>query len=1202
MSSSLPSGTVTFLFTDIEGSTQLWERFPSTMRAALSRHDDVLRVAIESHHGQVVKNLGDGVYAVFSRAGDAVAAAVAAQFELRVTSDELRPQNAKPANGQTTDEMPDAAHISKPSISAPLITDTLTTDSLPTDPLPLIRVRMGIHTGEAELREEDYHGTAVNRADRIMSAGHGGQILLSATTAAVCEGALSAGTTLRDLGEHHLRGLSRPERLYQLLVPGLPSSFPPLRSLGEYVVSLPVPPTRFIGRGKEVSQIVGLLSDPGIRLLSLVGPGGTGKTRLAIEAAAQVGREGGGRFLDGVYFVPLASLSTTDSMVTSVTQTIGFRFRRSEEAPRNQLLDYLRRKRALLVLDNFEHLLDDGAADLPAEILETAPEIGILATSRTRLNVQGEHLLIVSGMRAPDTYTIRRWQARAETEEEADAAVSRVAADYPAVSLFAQSAARVRPGFRLTNDNIADVARICRQVEGLPLGIELAAAWLEALTLPEIAMEIERSLDILATEQRGVPDRQRSIRAVFDTSWALLSDRERAILPMLSVFRGSFARDAAEFVAAATPRELLGLVNKSWLQPTELRIPTHTHDSRGQNGSSESPVRHSPLETTSGRFSCHALLRQYAGRKLADMPELAEQAHDRHARYYARFLESNLRRMLGPEQARAFDAVAEEFDDIRPAWEWWLQRGEFGRLVNQMLLPLFLYATARFVGTDVAPLLDQAIELLKADTKYEIHDTDMGSPTTTGLPVADLLKTDSLNTVPLITEFASLLIARAAIFSNYFTTEFSPGDVRTAWGLAAMLGDAAPRRLGFWYVLLNLIYGWRVERAPAIANLRAFVAAPGETREMIVAAARQALARLLIREFAPEAELLEARRHLDAALAVFERMGNQDACAAAYTDQNDISTLLGRYDEALGFLDRARPAAESVGNWGMVWIILLSRREVYLQRGQPERMFPVFDEMLAMSRRVGNLRLECWTLGWDSIYAQRYHSRERALFKRQAAMLLAEEFGLEYDKAWSALELGDIYRTMGDAVAARRWYDTALTRFEQQNHDMGRAFYRRGLGDLALGRGDWAEAHMHHLTYLDWATTGDTWSRIYALCAVGRAEIGLSRPDTALGRFREALRLAVTSARRDTVSLPVACLAHLAAAQGHAATAARLAAAVVNSPLTWIETRDWMRPLAGENAGPAIEAVAGWLSESEAATVTGWLLELDSKAAAREGD
>ena len=1199
MSSRLPTGTVTFLFTDIEGSTQLWERFPAVMRSALSRHDDILREAIEAHGGRIVKNLGDGVYAVFHRAGDAVAAAIAAQFKLRAPSDELLVHNGdREAFGEGATfslEGPGNGDTQLVGEHAPGELVALN----PSPVSPQIRVRMGIHTGEAELREGDYHGTALNRAERIMSAGHGGQILLSATTASVCEGSLPPDATLRDLGEHRLRGLARPERLYQLLLPALPSSFPPLRSLGEYVVSLPTPATRFIGRGLEVRQIVDLLNDPSIRLLSLVGPGGTGKTRLAIEAAGHIGREGDGRFLDGVYFVPLAPLCTCDSMVTAVAQTVGFRFRQSEEAPRRQLLDFLRRKRVLLVMDNFEHLLKDGGADLPAEILESAPDVGILATSRSRLNVQGEHLVTVGGMRAPDAYTIRRWQALADSDEEAESAISRVTADYPAVRLFAQSAARVRPGFRLRNDNIADVARICRQVQGLPLGIELAAAWLEALSLPEIAEEIERSLDILATEQRGVPDRQRSIRAVFDTSWALLSDRERAILPMLSVFRGGFAREAAEFVAAATLRDLLGLVNKSWLQPNEIRDTKfalrNTDQADGREDSSSDLVTRNfnIASPASGRFMLHALLRQYAEQKLAEMTELEEHARDRQARYFARFLESNMRRMLGPEQARAFDAIAEEFDDIHQAWDWWARRGEFGRLVDQMLLPLYLYATARFVGTDVAPLLDRAIKL--------IGQNATGQPQVTGDTVENQVKVAN-ETAPAVDgrrpgyHLAALLIARMGVYVNYFTQEFGFGDIQPAWDIVATLGRDAPKLLGYWYALLNLVYGWRVDREPALTNLRSLVAEPGDIDEVTIAFSRQALARLLTHEFATVDELHEARRHVVEALALFERWGNQDARAAAYSDQADISTLLGDFDEALAYLDRAQPAAESVGNWGMVWITLLARREVYLRQGQPERMFPVFDEMLAMSRRVGNYRLECWTLGWDSIYALRYHSAERALFKRQGALVLAEEFGLEYDRAWSAQELGDIYRVMGDMTAARTWYDTARPQFEQQGQEMGTAFYRRGLGDLALARGEWTEAHEHHLSYLEWAAARDTWSHVYALCGTGHAEIHLGRHEAALGHFREALNLAVSSGRLDTIPMPVACMAHLAGAAGEDVLAARLAAAVIASPLTWIETRSWASKLTGQGTIPAddvgpgdLETLAKRLAQVDDSDLTHWL-------------
>ncbi|WP_374685679.1 adenylate/guanylate cyclase domain-containing protein, partial [Promineifilum sp.] len=1031
MTVELPTGTVTFLFTDIEGSTRLWERFPEPMRAALTRHDELLREIVEAHAGRIVKTTGDGAYAVFGRAADALAAALAAQVALLA-------ENARPDRF----------------------------GGLPED----LKVRMGLNTGEAEAREGDYHGTALNRAARLMSAGHGGQILLSAVTASVAESALPAGATLRDMGEHRLPGLARPERLYQVVAPSLPNAFPPLRSLGEYIVSLPTPATSFIGRDDEVRRLVGLLGDPSIRLLSLVGPGGAGKTRLAIQAAGDLARNvyradhaegalgGADRFLDGIYFVPLAPLNTPESMVSAVAQAVGFRFRQSDEPPRRQLLDFLRRKHLLLVLDNLEHLLPEGGADLPAELLAESPGIGLLATSRTRLNVQGEHLFPVGGMIAPDPLTVRRWQTLRSPDIETEAA------NYSAVRLFCQSAARVRPGFRLGRDNVLDVARICRQVEGLPLGIELAAAWLEALSLPEIAAEIEHSLDILATEQRGVSDRQRSIRAVFDTSWQLLSDRERAILPMLSVFRGGFAREAAEFVAAASLRDLRGLVNKSWLQvndeartTNDERQTTNPEPAAGADRSELVARRSSPI-ATGGRFQLHELLRQYAEEKLREMPDLEVRARDRASRYYARFLESTMRRMIGPEQVRALDAVAEEFDDIRAAWRWWVEQGAFERLVDQMLLPLFLYATARFVGSDVGPLIDEAIVARRSGGAGA--QGRGGEAATDQRPTTNNQQPDAL--------LAALLIARMAVFEHYMTGEFGMGDIRPAWEIAEALGDDAPRRLGVWYGVLCLFAGYQIEMAPAVARLRAFVAGAAAD-EWALAVGRQSLARLLAHEFAPEADLLEARRLVDEAVTIFERMGNRDACAVAYSDQAMISTMLGRFDEGHDFLDRAQPLAEAVGNWGLVWQLLLSRREMFLQQGEPERMFPVFDEMLAMSRRVGNYRLEAWTLSWDSIYALRYHSVERALAKRQAAAVVAEEFGLAYDAAWSTFELGEIQRVRGDVAAAWQWYERSLPLFEQAHEPMGAAFHRRGLGDLALLRGEWEAADGHFRAYLAWS-------------------------------------------------------------------------------------------------------------------------------------
>jgi predicted ATPase/class 3 adenylate cyclase/tetratricopeptide (TPR) repeat protein len=1124
-----PTGTVTFLFTDIEGSSAIWERHPEAMKSAMARHDALLRAAVEGAGGVVVKTTGDGCYAVFETATEAASASLAIQRAFR----------------------------DEPWVEAGV------------DPL---RLRVGLNTGEAELRDGDYHGTSLNRAARLMSAGHGGQVLLSGATAALLGGSaepggsLPDGADLRDLGEYRLRGLSRPMHVHQLVAGDLPADFPPLQTETVAAVNLPNPSTRFVGRAPEVRQIVNLLTDPNVRLLSLVGPGGAGKTRLAIQAAGEVAGQGGTRFPDGIYFVPLAPLGARDSMVTAVAQSVGLRFR-AEESPHTQLMDYLRRKRLLLVMDNIEHLLDDGGAALPAEIVETAPGVGILATSRTRLNVQGEHLFPVGGMRAPEPATVHRWR-----EHGAD--IERESAGYSAIQLFAHCAARVQRGFKLSADNIIDVARICRLVQGLPLGIELAAAWLAALSLPEIAAEIERCFDILSTDQHGIPERQRSIRAVFDSSWELLTADERALLPALSVFRGSFTREAAGSVGGASLRTLLSLVNKSWLQRVEaqprgvgmmapvasahaiLSGPSLSGGAAAATGwlqaqstvfAAEAPASPSGM-SGSNRFQTHALLRQYAEEKLAADPAREREARERMAAYYARMLDEALPQMLGRDQVGVFDDLTADFDDIRQVWQWLVAEGRFEVLVDKMLLPLHLYAQTRFLGTDVAPLLDEAIDRYRANP-----------------PAAD-----GPDTV-----LARLLISRADIYRGYYTGEFSPGDIDQAWVIAAQLGPEAPARLGAWYLFLQQAQAYRAHRDEAIANIRAVIAAaPADARPfdpttrtgalelMTRAFAHQLLAWLKLHEFATEGDLKEAEQLMDSALGLYERLGNRNACATVYGDQAEIAARRGHWDEALELLARSQRLAEAIGNWGAVWLALLARREYLLQRGRPDLMAPVFEEMLELSRTVGNYRLELWTLGWDSIYSLRYGDPREALRHRLEAKAIADEFAIPYEQAWSSWELGEVYRVLGDTAAARQWFETSLPLFQRAGVDLGTGFYWRGLGDLALMAGDAEAAYAHFGRYLEIARrAGFTWSEVYALCGQARAAVDLGRLDEARAGLDEAARLAAGSHRNDLSCLPLAGRAYLAAAEGDAETAGRLAREVLDSPLSWYETRRWVEGL-----------------------------------------
>ena len=502
----LPTGTVTFLFTDVQGSTRLWEQAPSQMMEALAQHDDVVERTVADHNGHIVKPRGEGDsrFVVFPNAADAVVAAVEIQRGLD-----------------------DVAWAT---------------------PSPII-VRIALHTGVAELESGDYYGAAVNRAARLRGIAHGGQVLLSRTTWDLVRDGLPDGLSTSDMGRHKLRDLTRPDHVYQVEADGLATSFPPLISLDEVPNNLPEQLTEFVGRDGELADVQQLLASS--RLVTLLGPGGAGKSRLALQTAAEVSSQ----YRHGVFLVSLAPIDEFEEIVPTIAESVGVPLS-SEEGLEAQLLNYLKSKCQLLILDNFEHL--QHGASIVSEVLQKAPEVSLLVTSRARLKLSGESVLVLDGL----DY---RWS----TPDEA--------VQCEGVKLFADAAQRRLAGFALSESNLDDVGRILAAVQGMPLGILLAAAWVDVMPVGEIADEIGKSLDLLEAEVGDMPDRHQSIQAVFEYSWRLLAEKEQRLFSRLGVFRGGFGRAAAKDVAGASVRDLSNLVSKSLLtaDPESGRYTVH---------------------------------------------------------------------------------------------------------------------------------------------------------------------------------------------------------------------------------------------------------------------------------------------------------------------------------------------------------------------------------------------------------------------------------------------------------------------------------------------------------------------------------------------------------------------------------------------------------------------------------------------------
>jgi predicted ATPase/class 3 adenylate cyclase len=589
-----PAGTVTFLFTDIERSTKGWERDATAARIVVERHLALIREGVETHGGVHFKTIGDATQSAFATAPQGVAAALVAQ---RALLDEPWP---------SAEQRP--------------------------------RVRMALHAGTAEPRDGDYLAACLNRLARLLDAAHGEQILLSSTVTGLARDALPESVTLKTLGEFRLRDILQPEEVFQLCHASLRADFPPLNTPGHLPHNLPTHPTPFLGREREVEEAVALLLQPAVRLVTLTGPGGVGKTRLGTRVAAEALES----FPDGAFMVDLARLTDPDLVPSATATALGLREQPGQILAQT-LADYLRERKILLLFDNFEHVLS--AAILVADLLAAAPGLKVLATSRARLGLQAEREYRVEPMPIPDQESL---PPLAELSS------------FDAIELFTSRAQALRPDFSLTNENAPTIAEIVCRLDGLPLAIELAAARVKLLSPEALLDRLERRLSTLTGGARDLPARQRTLRDTIDWSHELLPPPEKTLFRRLSVFVGGWTLEAAEAMGAVDAGEtvdsfqaLATLVDQSLVE--EWPTPDALADE----------PRYGMLET----------IREFATEQLAASGEIvqAERAFEAFLTDRVEVAEAGL---SGPEQPEWLERLEAEHDNLRAALGRILDRGE----------------------------------------------------------------------------------------------------------------------------------------------------------------------------------------------------------------------------------------------------------------------------------------------------------------------------------------------------------------------------------------------------------------------------------------------------------------------------------------------------------------------------------------------
>ena len=861
---------------------------------------------------------------------------------------------------------------------------------------------------------------------------------------------------------------------------------------------VPVHPAPFIGREKELDEIIRLLRESPYRLLTLLGPGGSGKTRLALQAGATLEQEVEAPFRDEVWFIPLAPLTGPKSILSGIAQSLGMARPVSGSDTHDVFLDEIRGRQMLLILDNFEHLLNPDSTGLIAEILGASPRTRILITSRERLNVEGEYVFPVAGLEVPT-------QDALLSSREGNA----VFGTFSALQLFEQCAIRVQPNFKVSDENYRSVVDICSAVQGMPLAIELAASWVEIYSPPEIHQEILRSLDFLQSDWRDLPDRQRSLRAVFDSSWSLLDKTTRPVIKALSVFRSSFTREAAQAISCASAKTLLDLTHKSWIQ-----------------------------RLSNGRYQIHELLRQFAFEKLESEQATFGLVMKQYSNYYAAYAARLWEDMKGAYQQRAFSGMEREFDNIYVAWSWLASQKEMEIAIQNMLAILFHYAELRGKTHTLIQMLDLALESL----------------------------TSSKQGAQVLQQEIVLRSAKGAFFQDGFPLRYNfPPDViypmgiasvRRAWSLAQKQ-EAFPK-LGFWGILLSYIYGRAIEFDEGVHQLKQLLPLferAGKAWELGTGYLH--LIKLLIPNGQYGSRLQkQLADYLSRAQELFASLGDALNTGHIMILWGDLKFQQQDLEGAIEQWKLARNSFLNAGEWAAATHMLWQLSDAYLQVGDFPKAFAGYREIANIYSERGLRNQQVSALSKESYEKARHGDLEEALQIRRTCLDIILEIGPVYQFAWNYWEMGELLRLKGDSEAAAEWYARAYQIFDQAQDSIGRSYYFRGMGDIAFGKKNYESARDYFSTSADLAKSiHHTWMICYSLSKLARAQMELQDFKAAKKNYHDALQYGMKTLDQGILTVAIADYAVFCSKLGRNERAVELCSLVNEHFASWHETR-----------------------------------------------